>query len=103
MKIDEYVPEAIPTSIAKAKSCSVALPKISSERTASRVEKLVASDRVSTSLIERLTICENAARGMRGMFSRIRSNTMIVSYSEYPKMVKKAATVPLDTSLPVNA
>ena len=39
----------------------------------------VASDRVSTSLIERLTICENAARGMRGTFSRMRSNTMIVS------------------------
>ena len=43
------------------------------------VVKLVASDRVSTSLIERLTICENAARGIRGMFSRIRSKTMIVS------------------------
>ena len=37
------------------------------------------SDRVSTSLIERLTICEKAARGIRGMFSRIRSKTMIVS------------------------
>ena len=35
-----------------------------------------------TSLIERLTIWENAARGMRGTFSRTRSNTMIVSYSE---------------------
>jgi hypothetical protein len=47
--------------------------------TASRVEKLVARDRVSTSLIERLTICEKAARGIRGTFSRIRSKTMIVS------------------------
>ena len=73
------MPEAIPTSIAKAKSCSVAPPKTSSEVTASRVEKLVASERVRTSLIERLTICENAARGIRGMFSRIRSKTMIVS------------------------
>jgi hypothetical protein len=44
--------------------------------------KLVASDRVSTSDIERFAICENVARGMRGTFSRIRSNTMIVSYSE---------------------
>ena len=40
------------------------------------------SDRVSTSFIERLTICENAARGIRGTFSRIRSSTMIVSYIE---------------------
>ena len=69
MKIDEYVPERIPTRIAKAKSCRVTPPKISSEMTPSRVVKLVASERVRTSLIERLTICEKAARGMRGMFS----------------------------------
>ena len=37
------------------------------------------SDRTITSDIERLTIWENVARGMRGTFSRIRSNTMIVS------------------------
>ena len=40
------------------------------------------SDRVSTSFIERLTIWEKAARGIRGTFSRIRSSTMIVSYME---------------------
>ncbi len=43
------------------------------------MQKLVASERVSTSDIERLEICENVAAGMRGMFSRTRSNTMIVS------------------------
>ena len=43
------------------------------------VHEVVAIDRVRTSDIERLTICEKAARGMRGMFSRTRSNTMIVS------------------------
>ena len=37
-----------------------------------------------------------------GTFSRIRSNTMTVSYSEYPRMVRNAATVPLVTSLPVS-
>ena len=46
------------------------------------VERPVISDRVSTSLIERLTIWEKAARGIRGTFSRIRSKTMIVSYIE---------------------
>ena len=45
----------------------------------SAVQNEVASDRVRTSFIERLTICEKAARGMRGTFSRMRSNTMIVS------------------------
>src|SRR4051812_23525316 len=65
----------------------------------SKVEKLVASDRVKTSDIERFTIWENVARGMRGTFSRIRSNTMIVSYKEKPRIVSRAATVDVVTSL----
>ena len=79
MKIDEYAADAIPTISAKAKSLSVVPPNSSSASTGSSVQKLVASDLVSTSDMERLTICENAARGMRGTFSRTRSNTMIVS------------------------
>ena len=79
MKTDEYVPESVPTMSAKAKSCSVSPPKKNSESTGSSVQKLVASERTMTSDIERLTICENAALGIRGTFSRIRSNTMIVS------------------------
>ena len=79
MKIEEYAPEAIPTISAKAKSFSVSPPKNSSASTGSSVQKLVASERVSTSDIDRLTICEKAARGIRGTFSRTRSNTMIVS------------------------
>ncbi len=46
------------------------------------MHRLVASERVSTSDIERFTICEKVARGIRGTFSRMRSNTMIVSYRE---------------------
>ena len=46
------------------------------------VHEVVAIDLVSTSDIDRLTIWEKAARGIRGMFSRTRSNTMIVSYIE---------------------
>src|SRR6266699_3356979 len=102
MKIDEYVPDAIPTSSANAKSRRVSPPKSSSAVTGSSVQKLVASDRVSTSDIERLTICENAARGNRGTLSRTRSNTMIVSYSEYPRIVSSAATVAAVTSRPVS-
>jgi hypothetical protein len=69
----------MPTSSANAKSCSVSPPNSISESTGSSVQKLVASERVSTSDSARLTIWENAALGMRGMFSRTRSNTMIVS------------------------
>ena len=69
----------MPTSSAKAKSFSVSPPNSSSAATRISVDIDVASDRVRTSLIERLTICENAARGMRGAFSRIRSNTITVS------------------------
>ena len=79
MKIDEYAPEATPTSSANAKSRRVSPPKIISAATGSRVQRLVTSDRTMTSDIERFTIWEKAARGMRGTFSRIRSNTMIVS------------------------
>ena len=43
------------------------------------VHRLVASDRVSTSDIERLTICEKAAFCIFWTFSRTRSKTMIVS------------------------
>ncbi len=82
MKIDEYVPEATPTIIAKAKSRSVSPPNTSSTPIRNTVDRPVISDRVRTSLIERLTICEKAARGIRGTFSRTRSNTMIVSYIE---------------------
>ena len=103
MKIDEYVPEAIPTIIAKAKPRRVSSPKTRSMPTRNTVERPVMSDRVRTSAIERLTIWEKAARGMRGTFSRMRSNTMIVSYIEYPRIVKKAATVALETSNPVSA
>ena len=79
MKIDEYVPDATPTSNAKPKSFSVAPPNSISAAIGINVEKLVTKDRVRTSDIDRLTIWENVARGIRGTFSRIRSNTMIVS------------------------
>ena len=66
-------------SSAKAKSLSVSPPNSSRPSTGSTVQNEVASERTMTSDIERLTICEKVARGMRGMFSRMRSNTMIVS------------------------
>jgi len=82
MKIDEYVPDAIPTKSANAKSCSVSPPNSISASTGSSVQKDVANERTMTSDSERLTIWENAALGIRGTFSLIRSITMIVSYKE---------------------
>ena len=73
------MPDATPTSSAKPKSFSVCPPNSISAAIGMSVDALVASDRVSTSDIDRLTIWENVARGIRGTFSRIRSNTMIVS------------------------
>ena len=64
---------------AKAKSCSVSPPNRNSASTGKIVQNEVASERTMTSLIERLTIWENAELGIRGTFSRMRSNTMIVS------------------------
>ena len=73
-------------SSANAKSVSSLEPAVPPNRSSAMigisVQEVVAIDRVSTSDIDRFTICENAARGMRGMFSRTRSNTMIVSYIE---------------------
>src|SRR3954469_23464641 len=99
MKIDEYVPDATPISSAKPKSRSVSPPNSISARIGSKVDSDVTSQRVMTSDIERFTICEKVARGMRGTFSRIRSNTMIVSYNEKPKIVSRPATVDVVTSL----
>ena len=47
--------------------------------TRNTVDRPVISDRVRTSLIERLTTWEKAARGSRGTFSRTRSKTITVS------------------------
>ncbi len=68
-----------PIIIAKAKSCSVSPPKARMVASRKTVARPVISERVSTSLSERLAIWANVARGSRGTFSRTRSNTITVS------------------------
>ena len=67
----------------------------SSDSTGMTDEMLVFSERISTWFIE--TLITSAYGGLwapnRASFSRTRSNTTIVSYSEYPRMVRKAITV----------
>jgi hypothetical protein len=79
MKIDEYAPNPMPTSSAKAKSFRVSPPKRSSEATGSSVMNVVASERLTVSQSETLAIVANDERRIRGTFSLIRSKMMIVS------------------------
>ena len=79
MKIEEYAPEMTPTISAKAKSLSVAPPRISRQMIGSSVMNVVASERLIVSHSETLAIVANGDRRMSGMFSRMRSKMMIVS------------------------
>ena len=79
MKIVDTAPIAMPTMIANAKSWSVAPPKRYSAAIGSSVITDVKIDRRSTSHTETFAIVAMLARGISFMFSRTRSNTMIVS------------------------
>ena len=79
MKIDEYAPEMTPTMSAKAKSFSVAPPRISSATIGSSVMNVVASERRIVSHSETFTIVANDCCRISGMFSRTRSKMMMVS------------------------
>ncbi len=79
MKIVETAPTLMPTMIANAKSCSVGPPRKNSATIGRSVITEVTIDRLSTSHTETLAIVAMLARGIRRMFSRTRSKTMIVS------------------------
>src|SRR5260221_6425559 len=110
-KIDEYAPVMRPTNSASAKSRNVTAPKIplptnSSEATGSNATNDVLSDRIRTWFMERFTMSEYVSpRSFPtvGVFSLILSNTTTVSYSEKPRIVRNATTVPGVTSKPVTA
>ena len=69
----------MPISSANAKSFSVEPPNRSSVAIGKSVISEVLSERVSVSQIETLTIWANEFLRSSGVFSRTRSNTMIVS------------------------
>jgi hypothetical protein len=79
MKIVPTAPITIPTMIANAKSCNVAPPNTYNAAIGSNVITDVKNDRRNTSHTDTLQICAIVARGINRMFSRTRSNTMIVS------------------------
>ena len=72
----------MPISRANAKSFSVSPPNTNRLAIGSSVMMLVFSERVSVSHSEMFTIWPYVCRRSRRSFSRTRSNTMIVSYSE---------------------
>ncbi len=77
-------------------------PRTSSDSTGSTAARLVFSDRISTWFIDTFS---TSAYGMRYAeyrcwFSFTLSNTTMVSYSEKPRMVRKATTVAGVTSKP---
>ena len=72
----------MPIVSANAKSLSVEPPNSSSVTIGTTVISVVLIERVSVSQTDTLTICENEFLRRSGVFSRTRSNTMIVSYSE---------------------
>ena len=78
---DEYVPTKTPKSIANAKPWIPSPPSTYSVPTASNVVPEVSTVRLIVWLIESLMI-SGVARLNRPRFSRIRSNTTIVSFKE---------------------
>src|SRR5215218_2474580 len=89
-----------PINNANPNSSSVVCPMIhapttSIDSTGITDENVVMIDRMSTWFIE--TLMTSSYGGFsdrkRASFSRIRSNTTIVSYSEYPRIVRNAITV----------
>ena len=100
MKIDEYEPVSNPTSNASEKSRRVVAPRkpeprTSSDSTGSTAAMLVLIERISTWFIDTLITSAYGTREpeKRSVFSLTLSNTTMVSYSEKPRIVRKATTV----------
>src|SRR5690606_27342853 len=92
--MDEYVATIIPIKMAKEKPLITSPPKM--KRIA--ITKITVSDvtivRLNVRLIARLTVSAIASFFRRGMpkYSRQRSNTTPVSFTEYAMTVRRAAT-----------
>ena len=89
-----------PTFMAKAKSRMTPVPKMFIARVTKNTVALVKMVRDSVSLIDWLTILSKRAVAVAcAAFSRMRSNTTMVSFIEKPMMVSSAATVVSENSL----
>ena len=89
-KIDEYVPVPMPISRASTNVKIVEPPKSSSTTSVSSTVNDVFSERVSVWARLWLTTSSKVSPGRRMKFSRMRSNTTMVSWTEKPMTVSTA-------------
>src|SRR5690606_18997690 len=89
--IEENVPVITPISIANAKPRVTSPPTINKINTTKNTVSEVIMVRGKVSLIARLTTDFLSSSGFLRKYSRIRSNTMIVSFIEKPITVNTAA------------
>src|SRR5208282_5013292 len=89
--IEEYVPIRIPMTRAKLKPCSTSPPKRNSASTVRKVKPAVKIVLLKVWLMLLLTMSARFSRRSSLMFSRMRSNTTMVSLLEYPIRVRMAA------------
>ncbi len=80
----------MPTSRASTKPLRLSPPAIKSATNTRTTVKLVMIDRAAVCMIERLATCSKVSERDTIMFSRIRSNTTIVSWTEKPTTVRTA-------------
>ena len=83
----------MPMNRARAKSLIAPPPKISSMTTVSKVVSDVSSVRLRVWLMLRFAISVYVLSRYSPLSSRMRSNTTMVSLTEYPTMVSRAATM----------
>ena len=89
----------MPISSARAKPLRVEPPATRIDTRTRTTVKLVMIDRAAVCMMLRLTTCSNDSRWLTRRFSRIRSNTTIVSCTEKPMIVSTAVTKRLSISM----
>ena len=91
-KIEEYVPTTSPIERTRAKAFVVSGPKKKSARTTNKVVSEVFTDLVIVSFKEIPTTSTKSLEAFLRRFSLILSNTTIVSFTESPKIARRADT-----------
>src|SRR5262245_35678308 len=102
MNMVEYVPLMMPTSIVNAKPRSTSPPNRYRDSTDRKVVPAVMTVRASVWFTLVLTTCSRDSRRIERRFTRTRSKTTMVAFTEYPVMVRMAATTLSDSSYPKN-
>lgn len=98
-KMEEYVPTTIPTSIANAKSWMTFPPRKNKASSTNRVVEDVRTVLLKVSFMLLFIVAGNDCFFFDFLrFSLILSNTIMVSFKEYPTMVSRAATIAREIS-----